>query len=69
MKLLPENPTQFDYLHAIRAVASRSGSDTNPVLKAIFNMANDGMMLPREPVANPNTLLDDQWKESNTSRE
>lgn len=38
MKLLPENPTQFDYLHAIRAVASREG------LKQIFDLADAGMM-------------------------
>ena len=37
MKLLPDNPTQFDYLHAIRAVASRSSN------KEIFDLADAGM--------------------------
>ena len=36
---LPENPTQFDYLHAIRAIASRIGN------KQIFDLADAGMNL------------------------
>jgi len=36
---LPENPTQFDYLHAIRAIASRIGN------KPIFDLADAGMNL------------------------
>ena len=45
MKLLPDNPTQFDYLHAIRALAARSGD------KQIFDLADAGMnpvKLPHE---------------------
>ncbi len=40
---LPENPTHFDYLHAIRAVASRAG------LKQIFDLADAGMNPPPPP--------------------
>jgi hypothetical protein len=40
--LLPENPTQFDYLHAIRALASRQS------LKDIFDLADAGMFAPSE---------------------
>jgi hypothetical protein len=36
---LPDNPTQFDYLHAIRAIASRIGN------KQIFDLADAGMNL------------------------
>ena len=52
MKLLPENPTQFDYLHAIRAVASRIPADFRDVglVKQILDLANDGMNLA---TANP----------------
>lgn len=35
--LLPENPTRFDYLHAIRALASRLS------LKEFFDLADAGM--------------------------
>jgi hypothetical protein len=36
---LPDNLTQFDYLHAIRAIASRIGN------KQIFDLADAGMNL------------------------
>ena len=39
MTLLPTNPTAFDYFHAIRAVASRTGQ------KLIFDLADAGMNL------------------------
>ena len=39
---LPENPTPFDYLHAIRAVASRCGNTQ------IFDLADAGMNLPND---------------------
>lgn len=43
-KLLPdENPTQFDYLHAIRAVAARTGH------KQVFDLADAGMQLRQGP--------------------
>lgn len=38
MNLLPENPTQFDYLHAIRAVAARHGD-----FRVIEILADAGM--------------------------
>jgi hypothetical protein len=40
--VLGEDPTRFDYLHAIRAVASRSGN------KEIFDLADAGMLVPAE---------------------
>ena len=39
MHLLPDNPNQFDYLHAIRAIASRSGD------KKIFDLADAAMQM------------------------
>jgi hypothetical protein len=46
-KFLPDNPTQFDYLHAIRAVASRIGK------KQIFDLADEAMNLPNGDVEPP----------------
>jgi hypothetical protein len=46
-KFLPDNPTQFDYLHAIRAVASRIGN------KQIFDLADEAMNLPNANVEPP----------------
>ena len=43
MKLLPENPTQSDYLHAIRAVAARGDMNAVPKRKEVFNLADAGM--------------------------
>jgi hypothetical protein len=40
--LLPDNPTQFDYLHAIRAVSSRGGN------KDIFDLADAGMFAAKQ---------------------
>lgn len=37
--LIPENPTRFDYLHAIRAIASRSGADE------IYHLADAAMQM------------------------
>jgi len=51
MKLLPENPTQFDYLHAIRALAARGDMSAVPKLKEIFNLADAGMFAKKEPPA------------------
>lgn len=36
-KFLPDNPNQFDYLHAIRAIASRTSN------KQIFDLADAAM--------------------------
>lgn len=41
MKILPENPTQFDYLHAIRALAARGGLE----LRQIYLLADEGMQI------------------------
>lgn len=49
--LLPENPTQFDYLHAIRAVASRAGS--TPAIGQIFALATEAMNLPDGKIPTP----------------
>jgi hypothetical protein len=46
-KFLPDNPTQFDYFHAIRAVASRIGK------KQIFDLADEAMNLPNANVEPP----------------
>jgi hypothetical protein len=39
-KFLPDNPTQFDYLHAIRAIASRISNNQ------VFDLADAAMNLP-----------------------
>lgn len=58
MTLLPDNPTQFDYLHAIRAAASRGGS-----LSRIYQLADEGMNTPQpKPKHNPNWVYN-KWED------
>jgi hypothetical protein len=60
MNLLPDNPTPFDYLHAIRAVASRAG------LKEIFNLADRGMFANDE--LKKETIAALEWAQQNLGK-